>query len=223
MRRTIFTNNEYYHIYNRGVDKRNIFSNKYDYIRFIVNLRKFNSILNYRKRDYLLRKNKQIAQGLNSRYRELSPDTDKLIEIVAYCLNPNHFHLLLKQKENEGISKFMHKLSLGYTNYFNKKYNHSGYLFQGRFKSIHIDTNEYLTWLSVYININPKLHNITNNLESYPWSSYLDYTNKRKGTLCNKDIVLNQFTHKDYTYKNFINTCLPEMKSRKELHKYFIE
>ena len=117
----------------------------------------------------------------------------------------------------------MQKLDLGYTNYFNCKYNRSGSLFQSTFKSIHIDTDEYLNWLSAYININPKLHRVTNNLEKYPWSSYLDYVGERSGTLCNKNIVLNQFTHKDYTYKDFINTCLPEMKSRKELNKYFIE
>ena len=187
------------------MDKSKVFLDRNDYKRFIINLRKFNTNSDYKKRDFIERKkleNKPAKQGLNSRYRELSPDTDKLIEIVAYCQNTNHYHLLLKQVVNRGVSKFMHKLSLGYTNYFNKKYNHSGYLFQGRFKSIHIDSNEYLTLLSAYININPKFHKTTYNLNIYPWSSYLDYINQRSDTLCNKEIILNQFSHRNHTYKN---------------------
>jgi putative transposase len=130
---------------------------------------------------------------------------------------------IVKQLSVNGISEFMKRLGNGYTKYFNYRYNHSGYLFQGKFKSIHIDTDEYLLWLSAYINLNSKLHKITNNLNKYPWSSYLDYINQRSGTLCNKDIILNQFPHKNYTYKNFMDNCLPEMKSRKDLKKYFIE
>ena len=226
MRKTIFCNNEYYHIYNRGVDKRKVFLNNGDYKKFIINLRKFNSNLDYRKRDFIKRKRhkeKSSVQELSSRYRELSSEADKLIEIIAYCLNPNHYHFILRQLEENGISKFMHKVDLGYTNYFNPKYNRNGSLFQGTFKSIHIDTDEYLIWLSAYINLNPKLHNIASDLEKYPWSSYLDYVGKRNGTLCNREIILNQFPHKNYTYKNFIDTCLPEMKRRKDLRKYFIE
>ena len=226
MRRTIFVNDEYYHIYNRGVDKRKVFLDDRDYIRFIINLRKFNTNLDYKKRDFLERKereNKLAVKELSSRYRELSSNTDQLIEIIAYCLNPNHYHFILRQLVDNGISKFMHKVDLGYTNYFNPKHSRSGSLFQGTFKSIHIDSNEYLLWLSVYINLNPKLHKITNNLENYPWSSYLDYVGLRKGTLGNKDIILNQFSHRDYIYKNFIDNCLLEMKNRKDLKKYFIE
>ena len=221
MRRAKFVNGEHYHIYNRGVDKRKIFLNKHDHIRFLVSMREFNRldpIGSLYEKNY--RDKKKSSFQLETGFRSVSKP---IVEFVCYCFNPNHYHFILRQIRNKGIEKFMHKLGLGYTKYFNKKHNRSGSLFQGRFKSIHIDTDEYLTWLSAYININPRLHRVTNNLEKYLWSSYLDYTGLRQGTLCSKDIVLNQFTHKDYTYKNFINTCLPEMKSRKELHKYFIE
>jgi len=77
---------------------------------------------------------------------------DKLVDVVCYCLNSNHYHMILKQKSNDGIKKFMHKLGTSYTMYFNKKLKRSGSLFQGKFKSIHIDSNEYLLYLSAYVN-----------------------------------------------------------------------
>ncbi len=201
MRRTIFSNNEYYHIYNRGVDKRNIFLETRDYIRFIKTIRSLKS-----QDSAFLKK----AESLG-------------VEFIAYCLNPSHYHFILKQTSDNAISEFMYRLGTSYTIYFNKKHDKSGILFQDRFKSIRINSNEYLLWLSAYINLNPKLHKITHNLNKYPWSNYLDYVNQRSGTLCNKEIVLSQFPHKNYTYKNFIDNCLPEMKSRKDLKKYFIE
>ncbi len=221
MRRTIFVNDEYYHIYNRGVDKRKVFLNKDDYIRFIVSMREFNR---FKPIGSLYKYKKWKEQRHPTSLRDVGClSQSKLVEFIAYCLNPNHYHFMVKQLTNNGISEFMKRLGNGYTKYFNYRHNHSGYLFQGRFKSIHINSNEYLLWLSAYINLNPKPHKITNNLKKYPWSSYLDYTNQRNGTLCNKDIILNQFSHRDYIYKNFIDNCLLEMKNRKDLKKYFIE
>ncbi len=130
MRKVIFTNKEYYHIYNRGVDKRVIFENKYDYVRFIESMFEFNidkSIGSlYKKR--LKNKNDSISN--------LQKNCEKLVEIIAYCLNHNHYHLLLKQVADGGISKFMHKIGTGYTNYFNEKKDRSGSLFQGSFKAV---------------------------------------------------------------------------------------
>jgi len=77
-----------------------------------------------------------------------------LVEIIVYCLNPNHYHIILRQVSEGGVSKFMLKLSSGYSSYFNKKNKRSGSLFQGRFKAVHIDSNEYLLYLSAYVNKN---------------------------------------------------------------------
>ncbi len=182
-------------------------------------MREFNRI---KPIDSLYNQNKHARAGIRNPLG-VSDSCDRIVETICYCLNPNHYHFILKQLRDNGITEFMRKVGIGYTNYFNKKHNHSDYLFQGKFKSIHIDTDEYLIWLSAYINLNPKLHKITNNLKKYPWSSYLDYIGLRNGTLCNKDIILNQFPPKNYTYKNFIDACLPAMKMRKNLQKYFIE
>src|ERR1035437_483609 len=125
MRKQSFAGDEYYHIYNRGVDKRNIFGDKEDIGRFIESICEFNQVevIGSLKN---LRKPKTVPKALSE---------EALVSIVAYCLNPNHFHFILKQSVDGGISKFMQKLQAGYTYFFNVKNSRTGSLFQGTFKS----------------------------------------------------------------------------------------
>jgi putative transposase len=115
----------------------------------------------------------------------------------------------------------MRKLGTGYTNYFNKKYDRSGSLFQGKFKAIHIDANEYLLWLSGYVNGNAEIHKISK-AEDYKWGSYQDYLGLRNGTLCNKEIILSQFKNAE-EYKKHTEMVIRESGKRKDMEKYFIE
>jgi len=87
-------------------------------------------------------------------FSEENPDKS-LVDVLSYCLMPNHFHLLLRQKTENGISQFMKKISTAYSMYFNTKYDHSGVLFQGRFKSQHVNRDSYLQCLFAYIHLNP--------------------------------------------------------------------
>ncbi|MDP3800508.1 MAG: transposase [bacterium] len=182
MKQPQFANGEIYHIYNRGVEKRVTFLNQKDYMRFADNLFVFNDAIPVLNLGYDL-ENNDIDYG---KTRKL------LVEILAFCLMPNHFHLLLRQKVDEGITKFMRKLGTGYTNYFNKKYSRVGPLFQGIFKSVLIKRQAQLTYLPHYIHLNclditmPEWRSknlrdkekALNFLDSYRWSSYLDYTGK---------------------------------------------
>lgn len=214
MRKIEFANNEYYHIYNRGVDKREVFSDKKDYLRFLQSMRGFN---NTKPTGSLYLKEK-------ARNRDPIPTTvgiGSLIEFICYCLNPNHFHMIVKQLTDGGISELMKRVGTGYTTYFNKKYNRSGSLFQGKYKFVHVDTNEYLLWLSGYINGNAEIHKIAK-AENYKWCSYSDYMGKRNGTLCNKEIILAQFKNV-IEYKKFVDMVIMESGKRKDLEKYFIE
>ena len=128
MRKTEFTNDEYYHIYNRGVDKRKVFCEEGDYLRFLISMKEFNDI---KPAGSLYEKSKQKRKPLSGFASHLEAGTmHYLIKIICYCLNPNHYHFIIKQLQNNGISKFMHKLNMGYTHYFNIKYNRSGSLFQ---------------------------------------------------------------------------------------------
>ena len=220
MRKTIFANEEYYHIYIRGVDKRDVFLEDFDYVRFLTSMREFN-VTNPIGSLYEIKLKSQKDLGSKSpNSKGLLESKSELVEIIAYCLNPNHYHFILKQKSERGIEKFMHKVSMGYTNYFNKKNARSGSLFQGPFKSIHIDTNEYLLHLSAYVNKNNFIHGY--NDKNWQYSSYLDYIGKRNGKLCNKEIILGQFKD-EKEYADFIDRTGEYFKDKKEMEEYWLE
>ncbi len=134
-------NGQIYHIYNRGVDKRNIFSNTDDHQRFSDGLIIFNNIENLNGNHF--------ADLLDC------DDRSPMVNIIAYCLMPNHFHLLLEQLVDDGIARFLQKMSTSYTMYFNKKYQRNGALLQGTFKRSHIKSDSKLLEMSKYIHFNP--------------------------------------------------------------------
>ena len=139
IRSITFANGEYYHVFNRGVDKRIIYNTKEQQYFFFKRLQLLNTTDN---RKYIANK--------RSRYKDklIVADGDKLVSIVAYCLLPNHFHLLLKQKVDNGISQFMQRLGTSYTKFFNRQEDRSGSLFQGKFKATHLSGDFALPTLS---------------------------------------------------------------------------
>ena len=206
-RKLSFSVGEYYHIYNRGTEKRDIFLDKADYLRFLVLL----YISNNTEAVHIsnLREQGEFLKDIINLERK-----GTLIDIGIYCLMPNHFHLLIREKRNGGISEFMKKISTGYSMYFNKRYERTGRLFEGTFKSVHANNDEYLKYLFAYIHLNPiKLTNpmwkeegIKDNnkaesfLNEYEFSSYLDYSsnmeNNRKrleSKILNKEVFPEYF------------------------------
>jgi len=177
-----------YHIYNRGVDKRDIFSDKNDIYRFIESIKEFNredkinSLANIRKAK-LSNSNLQIAalplSGEKSK--------DVLVEIIGYCLNPNHFHFVLKQVSENGVSKFMHKLEGGYVSYFNNKNSRTGSLFQGKFKSQVIASEDYFNKLIGYVNKNYLVHSIPENKNQLVFSGDFEYENNKFNIISKKE------------------------------------
>ena len=190
---------EHYHIYNRGVEKRNIFSDKYDIERFLQSMDEFNVIEPVGS----IYENQFIKDPLGS-------PSPKLVKFIAFCLNPNHYHFILTPLVEKGVEKFMQRLGGGYTLYFNVKNKRSGALFQGKFKSKHIDSNEYLLQISAYVNLNNCDENgkINNPLSTSSWLEYIETTNTN---FCDKAIILDQFRSKK-EYEKFgleawKNTC----------------
>ncbi len=142
---------------------------------------------------------------------------DKLVNIIAYCLNPNHFHLILEQLVENGISEFMKRLGGGYTCFFNNKNDRSGSLFQGRFKAVHIDSNEYLLHVSAYVNLNDRVHQLggpTPKLVKSK-SSWEEYMNVHDSGICEKGIILEQFGSA-HEYEEFSLSSLATMQERKQ-------
>lgn len=213
MNRDPFENGEYYHIYNRGTDKRNIFDASYDVERFLKSMEFFNSV-------------DPIVSLYHLEFEEIQVEKrDKLVEIIAYCLNPNHYHLILKQLVDNGIPEFMKRLNGGYTSYFNFKNDRAGSLFQGTYKSKHARTNDYLLRLSAYVNLNDKVHQLRGLTPQLIRSSFEEYTTGIK-MLCNTDVILSQFPTRG-AYKTFALEALEQMQQRKkedkELAKMLIE
>lgn len=215
MRKVSLETSEYYHVYNRGVDKRTIFSDEGDLDRFLLSLEEFNTIEPIGS----------IFEKFHSKKFGKKESADRLIEIVAYCLNPNHFHLLLKQVHDGGISAFLQRLCGGYTKYYNHRYKRSGVLFQGVFKSAHVDTNEYLLHLSAYINLNYSVHRLDKfGSEASKFvksrSSWEEYTLSEdpSSELCFKDNVMGQFRNK-LEYKRFAENSLLGIVERRDLAK----
>ncbi len=137
--------NEFYHIYNRGPDKRVTFLDSADYCRFIEMMYLANTSQSVNLRD--------IKKHLKDVFVYERPDS--IVSIGAYCLMPNHFHILITPVIDQGVSLFMNKLTTSYTMYFNKRYERTGSLFQGVFKAQHADSDEYLKYLYAYIHLNP--------------------------------------------------------------------
>lgn len=188
MRKHKFVIGEYYHIYNRGVDKRKTIMDQHDLYRFLESIKEFNT----------LEPIGSIFEISFIKNKLGTPTTKlkKLVSIIAYCVNPNHFHFLITPLVEKGVEKFMQKIG-GYTRYFNERHKRNGALFQGKFKSKHIADNRYLLHVSAYINMNNRnpLGTPTTKLSK---SSMEEYTENKKG-ICDTDIVLGQFdSPKDY-------------------------
>jgi putative transposase len=221
MRKTEFANDEYYHIYNRGVDKRDVFLDDHDYGRFLISLDLLND-----KNDGLMNcwsdLKKCNLRAKLSEFRKIHVQ-NPIIEIIAYCLNPNHYHFILKQVKERGIEIFMHKLGTSYTHYFNKRNERSGSLFQGTFKSVHVDSNEYLLYLSAYINRNNFIHGYNKDANCiWKYSSLPEYLGNKNINLTNPKIIMGQFNGiKEYEKFSIENALY--MKKNKELEKYLIE
>lgn len=219
MRKVKFETGNYYHVYNRGVDKREVFLEEKDYFRFLSSMREFNSAKPVGSL-FLINRFRKGGEALRAlqRNRLLEP----LVEIISYNLIKNHFHLIIKQIADNGISKFMLKLGMGYTNYFNQKHLRSGSLFQGVFQAVHIDSDQYLLYLSAYINGNSEIHGVAKT-KDWRWNSLVDYAGVKSDNLCRKEIILSQF--KDIEeYNEYIKEVVREAAGRKdEIKQYLLE
>lgn len=167
MRKNPLVTNQYYHIYNRGVDKRDIFMSKKDLYRFALSVKEFNGINPIGS----IRDKSDVGRlGIGGK-------EDVLVSIVSYCFNPNHFHFILKQEVDGGISEFFKRLLGGYTKYFNQVHNRSGALFQGRFKSNLIDDDAYFLKIRPYVHLNYLVHDIPKEKMHLILSSEKEYDN----------------------------------------------
>lgn len=192
-RQVVFANEQFYHVFNRGVEKRTTFIDKRDYNRFI------DSLNYYRARDQHVRFS--FKGRIKTFGKEISSGS-LLAEVISYCLMPNHFHLLLKQVTDNGITTFLSKLSNSYTKYFNTRRKRVGPLFQGSFKAVRIENDEQLVHVSRYIHLNPLIDYLVKDIQAYKYSSYLEYFGLKKG-FCHKNYIMDNFPSPQ-AYEKFV-------------------
>ena len=193
IKRPPLVNGEIYHIVIRSIEGLKLFVNEKDYLRMVHNLFEFND-------------SSPTKWGYRKRYFKNSENSSRnlLVEILAFCLMPNHVHLLVRQLQDDGITKLMRKVGAGYGTYYNKKYERSGHVFQGRYKAVHIKNDQQLITVFVYIHTNPvalivpswkekgiaNIEKVIYFLEKYRWSSYLDYLqNKNFPSLTSREFL----------------------------------
>jgi len=186
-RKTPFLPNNYYHVYNRGANRADIFLNDKDYT-------------------FLLKQVKDHIKEFD-------------ITVIAYCLMANHYHFILRQNGEAKISGFIQAVFHVYSSAFNALHKHSGTLFEGPFRAIFVDKNEYLLHLCRYIHRNPLEAGIVVKPEQWHYSNYAEFIGKRKGTLVDREFVQQNFGTPE-AYEDFVMNYVPPEKTQKELRHY---
>jgi len=189
----------YYHIYNRGVEKRIIFHDREDYTKFIFLVKLYLSPPDELSQEFPLLRPHIVQHNLYGN-----------LQLLAFCLMPNHFHLLIHQKEIDAVTKFMRVLITSYSMYFNKRFERVGPLFQGVFKAVDVESDEYLLHLSRYIHLNPLDRGAS--LSDFQWSSYLYYLGEKEAKWLNTKIISDYFSSKNdkLTYRSFVEDYTKE-------------
>jgi putative transposase len=226
-----FVVDKIYHVYNRGVAKNPICNQEADYWRFLQGLCLFNDNDSATNILWRLERNRgRLTLNVLKDYIIKQGENRKpLVKILAYCLMPNHFHLLIEEIQEKGITKFMQKLGLGYARYFNNKYNRVGSLFQDKFKNILVDDENYLQQLLIYINVlNPAeflepewkeegisdIKKVLDFTEKYNWCTHQEYLYKRNSLIVDRGILGEMFPSQE-KYLDLVGSMLIEKKCQK--------
>lgn len=196
-RKVVFRDGEIYHIFNRGIERKSIFTDKREFER-AKKLVKF-----YKHKDIPTRFSQLLLQPEDIREKILNDlyKSERLVDILSFCLMPNHFHFLLKQNSEKGIPTFIANFTNAYVKYFNIRHQRVGPLLEGVFKAVLIENDEQLLHVSRYIHLNPVVSSVVeeDELGNYNWSSYPEYLSLSNERIVQKDLVLDMFKSiKDY-------------------------
>ncbi len=176
-----FAQDQVYHVYNRGVEKRDIFLDDQDYSVFIGLLKKY-----------------LTGKTTNNNNRHAFSSLKGRIDLLSFCLMPNHFHLLFYQKDEKALTQLMRRVNTGYVMYFNNRYGRVGSLFQGIYKASLVEKDDYLHRVSRYIHANP------DDLENWPYSSFQYYKGNREADWLKTDTILELFDNNKGEYIEFV-------------------
>lgn len=194
---------EIYHVFNKSIADFTIFNSDIEFIR-MRNMVRYYAVKDIMPRFSRFMESKKVKEGSREHFLTLSPNAEKLVQIIAYCLMPTHIHFILKQLQENGISLFMGNLLNSYTRYFNVKHKRKGPLWEGRFKNVLVQTDEQLLHLTRYVHLNPTSAGIVNKPQDWRYSSYHEYlglVRTEEERICKFDKVMAISAE---TYKKFV-------------------
>lgn len=200
-RKDPLVNDQYYHIFSRSIGKFTIFNNDHEFGRFRQLMELFRFVdFNYKYSEFIELNASKRLEILSGLYQK----PDVLIEIIAFCLMPTHFHLILKQKNTDGITNYISRVLNGYSRYFNVKHRRTGPLWSGRFKNVLVLDNDQLLHLTRYIHLNPASADLVKNPEDWQFSSYIEYINNIAGkkSFCEFSNLIDKSPDE---YRKFVN------------------
>jgi len=214
-RKTVFANEQIYHIYNRGVAKQNIFKEKKDYLRLLELI----DYYRFTKPPLRFSHFKRLNSVLKKEYWEtLTKKSQPLVEILSFCFMPNHLHLLIKQVKEKGISIFMANTLNSFSRFFNTSYKRVGPLFQANFKAVRIESDEQLVHVSRYIHLNPVTSYLVefDKIEDYKWSSLPHFLGLDSIDFLTPSYILGHFKEKG-SYRKFLSDQTDYQKKLQEI------
>jgi len=207
----------YYHILNRSIARFQIFIDTKDCERFMQILDLYRYIDFNHKYSNFLNLSLLIQKSIIENLRK---EDYKLVKIISFCLMPTHFHLILYQIENNGISKYMAKVLNSYSRYFNLRHKRKGPLWEGRFKNVLVDKDEQLLHLTRYIHLNPVSAGLIKKPEKWPYSSYSEYIDRKDDCLCEFADLIELLPKK---YQAFVKDRISYQKELSKIKRLTIE
>lgn len=221
MRKDLLTNGQIYHVFNRSIADFKIFNSEADFLR-MKNLIKYYQVRNGVKFSNFIELKAVGIEGFNNYFNRISADKEQLVQIVAYCLMPTHFHLVLKQLVDNGISLFMKNVLDSYTRFFNTHHKRKGPLWEGKFRNILVESDEQLLHLTIYLHLNPVTALLVDKPEDWLFSSYKEYL-----SLVNDSSITCKFNDileiKPLRYSKFVNDQISYQRELAKIKKLLID
>jgi len=226
MRKDLLVTGEIYHVFNKSIAEYKIFNNDPEFLRMI-------NVICYYQREKPAIKFSDFIRSPEAKQNHPKPmdhfpprrwergNKEKLVEVIAYCIMPTHLHLTLKQLKENGVSTFMSNILNSYARYFNTKHERKGPLWEGRFKSVSVETDEQLLHLTRYIHLNPATACLVDKPEEWPVSSYREYLSRTDNSrICKYDDILDI---KPKDYKEFVEDRISYQRELAKIKHLFLD
>lgn len=215
---TLYTG-EIYHVFNRSIAEFRILNDATEFSRMLQVI-KYYQINNEIKLSDFLELEMVLKNGFDGFLKIISPDKVKRVQIIAYCLMPTHFHLVLKQLTDNGISTYLRNLQNSYSHYFNTKHRRRGPLWESKYKNVLVTNDEQLNHLVRYLHLNPSAAGLVKKPEDWHFSSYKEYLSKIDNSICQFSDLLDI---KPSSYRRFVNDQISYQRELSKIKKLLLE